>query len=69
MPRESLLQVQFPQAVRGSVLAAGHRSCEPGAPLIPAGARIVTVPGAPDAFAVFSPYDLELAAAVRAARG
>jgi 2-C-methyl-D-erythritol 4-phosphate cytidylyltransferase len=68
VPRESLLQVQFPQAVRGSVLAAGHRSCAPDGPLIPAGARVVTVPGAPDAVAVFTEHDRELAAAVLAAR-
>jgi 2-C-methyl-D-erythritol 4-phosphate cytidylyltransferase len=68
VPRESLLQVQFPQAVRGSVLAAAHRSCRPSDPLIPPGARIVTVPGAADAFAVITPYDLELAAAVLAVR-
>jgi 2-C-methyl-D-erythritol 4-phosphate cytidylyltransferase len=66
--RESLRQVQFPQAVRGPVLAAAHRSCRPSDPLIPPAARIVTVPGAPDAFAVTTPQDLELAAAVLAAR-
>ena len=69
VPRESLRQVQFPQAVRGSVLTAAHRSCRPSDPLIPVGARVVTVPGAADAFAVSSPHDLELAAAVLAARG
>jgi 2-C-methyl-D-erythritol 4-phosphate cytidylyltransferase len=68
VPRESLLQVQFPQAVRGPVLAAAHRSCRPDSPLIPSGARVSTVPGAPDAFAITTPYDLELAAAVLAAR-
>jgi 2-C-methyl-D-erythritol 4-phosphate cytidylyltransferase len=68
VPRESLRQVQFPQAVRGPVLAAAHRSCRPSDPLLPAGARIATVPGAPGAFAVTSRYDLELAAAVLAVR-
>jgi 2-C-methyl-D-erythritol 4-phosphate cytidylyltransferase len=68
VPRESLLQVQTPQAIRTAVLAAGHRSCRPSDPLIPSGTEVVTVPGAPDAFAVSSPYDLELAAAVLAAR-
>jgi 2-C-methyl-D-erythritol 4-phosphate cytidylyltransferase len=68
VPRESLRQVQFPRAVRGAVLAAGHRSCRPSDPLIPLGARVVAVPGAPDAFAVVTPHDLELAAAVLAAR-
>lgn len=68
VPRESLRQVQTPQAVRTAVLAAAHRSCRPSDPLIPFGAGVVTVPGAPDAFAVSSPYDLELAAAVLAAR-
>ena len=62
VPREALVQVQFPQAVRVSVLRAG------GAALIPPGARVVTVPGAADAFPVRTPYDLELATAVLAAR-
>jgi 2-C-methyl-D-erythritol 4-phosphate cytidylyltransferase len=68
VPRESLVQIQFPQAVRTPVLVAAHRSCAPGDPLIPAGAAVRTVPGAPDAFRVSSPYDLELAAAVLATR-
>jgi 2-C-methyl-D-erythritol 4-phosphate cytidylyltransferase len=63
-----LLQVQFPQAVRGAVLAAAHRTCRPSDPLIPPGARVVTVPGAPDAFLVATSDDLELAEAVLAAR-
>jgi 2-C-methyl-D-erythritol 4-phosphate cytidylyltransferase len=67
VPRESLRQVQFPRAVRGAVLAAAHRSCRPEDPLVPPGA--VTVPGAADAFPVTTPYDLDLAAAVLAARG
>jgi 2-C-methyl-D-erythritol 4-phosphate cytidylyltransferase len=62
VPRETLVQVQFPQAMRVSVLRAG------GAALIPPGARVVTVPGAADAFPVRTPYDLELAAAVLATR-
>jgi 2-C-methyl-D-erythritol 4-phosphate cytidylyltransferase len=62
VPRETLVQVQFPQALRVAVLRAG------GAALIPPGARVVTVPGAADAFPVRTPHDLELAAAVLAAR-
>jgi 2-C-methyl-D-erythritol 4-phosphate cytidylyltransferase len=68
VPRETLVQVQFPQAVRVSVLVAAHRACAPGDPLIPAGAQVVTVPGAPDAFPVRDVRDLQLAAAVLAAR-
>ncbi|HST65405.1 MAG TPA: 2-C-methyl-D-erythritol 4-phosphate cytidylyltransferase [Mycobacteriales bacterium] len=67
VPRESLLQVQYPQAVRASALLDRHRSCRPSDPLLPPGA--VTVPGAPDAFAVTTAHDLDLAAAVLATRG
>jgi 2-C-methyl-D-erythritol 4-phosphate cytidylyltransferase len=68
VPREDLVQVQFPQAVRGPVLVAAHAACAPGDPLLPAGARVATVPGARDAFPVLDAYDLQLAAAVLAAR-
>jgi 2-C-methyl-D-erythritol 4-phosphate cytidylyltransferase len=61
VPREALVQVQFPQAVRASVLGADG--------FVGAGARVVTVPGAADAFPVRDELDLELAAAVLAARG
>ena len=69
VPREALVQVQTPQAVRVAVLVAAHRDCAPGDPLLPASARVVTVPGTPDAFAVRDGHDLALAAAVRAVRG
>jgi 2-C-methyl-D-erythritol 4-phosphate cytidylyltransferase len=60
VPRETLLQVQFPQAVR--VGAADPQR------LIAPGARVVTVPGAADAFPVRDEHDLQLAAAVLATR-
>ena len=60
VPRESLVQIQFPQAVRAAVLDPVQ--------LIAAGARVVTVPGSADAFRVRDQQDLELAAAVLAAR-
>lgn len=66
VPRETLVQVQTPQAVRWPVLAAAHRDCRPGDPLVPPSARTVTVPGAAHAFPVRSPQDLDLAAAVLA---
>ena len=69
IPRETLVQVQTPQAVRWPVLAAAHASCAPGDPLLPAGLDPVTVPGAPDAFRVRDAHDLALAAAVLAVRG
>jgi len=66
VPRETLVQVQTPQAVRWPLLAAAHHACRPGDPLVPASARTVTVPGAAQAFPVRTPADLALAAAVRA---
>jgi 2-C-methyl-D-erythritol 4-phosphate cytidylyltransferase len=66
VPRESLRQVQFPQAVRGPALLAHHRGCRSSGPLLPPGA--VSVPGSPDAFRVSTPHDVELAAAVLAVR-
>lgn len=68
VPRETLVQVQTPQAVRTSVLLAAHRACRPGDPPVPAAARVVTVPGAADAFGVRDGHDLALAAAVLAVR-
>jgi 2-C-methyl-D-erythritol 4-phosphate cytidylyltransferase len=68
VPRETLVQVQFPRAVRACVLVAAHRACAAGDPLIPVEALVVTVPGAPDAFPVRDGHDLQLAAAVLAAR-
>lgn len=68
VPRETLVQVQTPQAVRTALLLAAHRSCRPEDPLLPAAARVVTVPGAPDGFPVRDAHDLALAAAVLAVR-
>lgn len=68
VPRETLVQVQTPQAVRTAVLLAAHRSCRPDDPLVPATGRLVTVPGAADAFPVRTGPDLALAAAVLAVR-
>jgi 2-C-methyl-D-erythritol 4-phosphate cytidylyltransferase len=61
VPRESLVQVQFPQAARAAALDPDGR--------VRPGARVVTVPGAADAFPIRDAHDLELAAAVLAARG
>jgi 2-C-methyl-D-erythritol 4-phosphate cytidylyltransferase len=66
VPRETLVQVQTPQAVRWPLLAAAHRSCRPGDPLVPRSTRTVTVPGEAHAFPVRTPADLALAAAVLA---
>jgi 2-C-methyl-D-erythritol 4-phosphate cytidylyltransferase len=60
VPREALVQVQHPQAVRSGIL-------RPDGSVAP-DARTVTVPGAADAFPVRDPLDLELADAVLAAR-
>ena len=60
VPRDELVQLQYPRAVRASALRP-DRSVAPGA-------RTVTVPGAADAFPVRDRLDLELAAAVLATR-
>jgi 2-C-methyl-D-erythritol 4-phosphate cytidylyltransferase len=60
VPRDELVQLQYPRAVRASALRP-DRSVAPGA-------RTVTVPGAADAFPVRDRLDLELAAAVLAIR-
>jgi hypothetical protein len=60
VPRDELLQLQYPRAARPSAL-------RPDGSVAP-GARTVTVPGAADAFPVRDRFDLELAAAVLAAR-
>ncbi len=60
VPRDDLVQLQYPRAVRPSAL-------RPEGSIAP-GARTVTVPGAADAFRVRDLLDLELAAAVLAAR-
>ncbi len=60
VPRDELVQVQFPRAVRPAAL-------RPDGSVAP-DARTVTVTGAADAFPVRDELDLELAAAVLAAR-
>jgi len=60
VPRDELLQLQHPRAVRPSVL-------RPDGSVAPR-ARTVTVPGTAEAFLVRDRRDLELAAAVLAAR-
>jgi 2-C-methyl-D-erythritol 4-phosphate cytidylyltransferase len=60
VPRDEIVQLQYPRAVRPAVL-------RPDGSIAP-GARTVTVPGAADAFRVGDRLDLELAAAVLAAR-
>jgi hypothetical protein len=60
VPRDELVQLQYPRAVRPSALRPdGSFASE---------ARTVTVPGVVDAFPVRDERDLELAAAVLAAR-
>jgi 2-C-methyl-D-erythritol 4-phosphate cytidylyltransferase len=61
VPRDELVQLQYPRAVRPSAL-------RPDGSVAP-GAWTVTVPGTPDAFPVRDRLELELAAAVLAARG
>ena len=60
VPRDELVQLQYPRAVRPSAL-------RPDGSVAP-GARTVTVTGAADAFPLRDRLDLELAAAVLAAR-
>jgi 2-C-methyl-D-erythritol 4-phosphate cytidylyltransferase len=68
VPREALVQVQTPQAVRAALLLAAHASCGADDPLLPVPGAVVTVPGAADAFPVRDAHDLALAEAVRATR-
>jgi 2-C-methyl-D-erythritol 4-phosphate cytidylyltransferase len=60
VPRDELVQLQYPRAVRPSAL-------RPDGSVAP-DARTVAVPGAADAFPIRDELDLELAAAVLAAR-
>ena len=60
VPRDELVQLQYPRAVRPSALRPDGS--------VAVGARTVTVPGAADAFPVRDRLDLQLAAAVLAAR-
>jgi 2-C-methyl-D-erythritol 4-phosphate cytidylyltransferase len=60
VPREDLVRLQYPRAVRAEFL-------RPDGSIAPV-ARTVTVPGAADAFPVRDELDLQLAAAVLAAR-
>jgi 2-C-methyl-D-erythritol 4-phosphate cytidylyltransferase len=76
VPRESLVRVQAPQAVRRSLLDAAHAGCgaadltadDDGA-LVPAGFPVQTVPGDHAAFPVLHPADLALAEAVLVVAG
>ena len=72
VPRETLVRVQTPQAYRRPVLDAAHAHCatdppDDGVPLGP-DARIVTVLGHDDAFAIVRTHDLAYAEAVLARR-
>jgi 2-C-methyl-D-erythritol 4-phosphate cytidylyltransferase len=75
VPRESLVRVQSPQAVRRSLLDAAHARCGPAdlatdevGALVPPGTPLVTVQGDHDAFPVLRAADLTLAQAVLARR-
>jgi 2-C-methyl-D-erythritol 4-phosphate cytidylyltransferase len=74
VPREALVRIQTPQAVRRAVLDEAHAGCarhdladEPGVLALPA-ARLVTVDGDGDAFPVVHITDLAFAEAVLAQR-
>jgi 2-C-methyl-D-erythritol 4-phosphate cytidylyltransferase len=60
VPRDQLVQLQYPRAVRASALRPDVSIAQ--------GARTVTVPGTADAFPVRDRLDLQLAAAVLATR-
>jgi 2-C-methyl-D-erythritol 4-phosphate cytidylyltransferase len=73
VPRESLVRMQAPRAVRRSLLDAAHAACGPGdltadvaGVLVPPGTPLVTVPGDHAASPVLHPADLALAEAVLA---
>ena len=75
VPRDSLLRLQEPQAVRRSLLDAAHAGCTPAdlatgdaARLTPPGTPLVIVPGDHDAFPIVHAADLALAEAVLASR-
>lgn len=78
VPRETLVRVQMPQAVRRGVLDAAHGGCPSGdlvagesgggGRLAGEGARVLLVQGDEDAFPVAGEPDLGLAEAVLAAR-
>jgi 2-C-methyl-D-erythritol 4-phosphate cytidylyltransferase len=71
VPRELLIRVQAPCAVRRDVLDGAHRGCtvaDEGAWLTGTGIRAVAVEGHDDAFAVLQEPDLDVAAAVLAGR-
>jgi 2-C-methyl-D-erythritol 4-phosphate cytidylyltransferase len=75
VPRETLVRVQTPQAVRRSVLAELHAGCSAAAlladedgTLAPPDSRLVAVEGEDDAFPVIRPSDLSFAEAVLARR-
>jgi 2-C-methyl-D-erythritol 4-phosphate cytidylyltransferase len=75
VPRDTLVRLQTPQAVRRAALVEAHAGCAPGSAdpedagrLAGDGARVVTVAGHDDAFAVVRPHDLAFAEAVLARR-
>jgi 2-C-methyl-D-erythritol 4-phosphate cytidylyltransferase len=75
VPREGLVRIQTPQAVRRVLLDATHSGCsaaevgsEAGDALAPDTARLVTVEGEDDAFPVVRPADLAFAEAVLSRR-
>ena len=71
VPRETLVRVQAPAAVRREVLIAAHRGCQvtdESSWLTGTGIRAVAVDGHDDAFAELQEADLDLAAAVLAGR-
>jgi 2-C-methyl-D-erythritol 4-phosphate cytidylyltransferase len=75
VPREALVRLQTPQAVRRLLLEAAHADCaaadlaaDDAVLLAPPDARLVTVDGDGDAFPVIQAADLAVAAAVLARR-
>jgi 2-C-methyl-D-erythritol 4-phosphate cytidylyltransferase len=75
VPRESLVRIQTPQAVRREVLDAAHARCpgsavdaDEGGSLATSDARLATVEGEDDAFPVIRSADLGYAEAVLARR-
>ncbi|HVQ96170.1 MAG TPA: 2-C-methyl-D-erythritol 4-phosphate cytidylyltransferase [Mycobacteriales bacterium] len=76
VPRERLVRIQTPQAVRRILIDQAHAGCGPDGPdgadelavLAPAAAKLVTVDGDVDAFPVVQATDLAFAEAVLARR-
>jgi 2-C-methyl-D-erythritol 4-phosphate cytidylyltransferase len=68
VPRERLVRIQSPQAVRRELIVEAHRACgdpvDEAVLLAAAGSRLVTVDGDADAFPVVQATDLAYAEAV-----